>query len=132
MKLPVNGTMRRLTITTMILGIVATASTLIYGTVAWASDYHKQFVAANELEITVVDFQRQMTEKTEEFTREITKLKISNLQASIRRYEDELFALEFRIGEGTATALDRAAKARIERQLIELRREVAELRSADN
>jgi F0F1-type ATP synthase membrane subunit c/vacuolar-type H+-ATPase subunit K len=52
---------------------------------------------------------------------EINTLSIDLVKSSVRSYEDDLVSIEFKIANGTATAVDNANKKNIERRLDELR-----------
>lgn len=45
------------------------------------------------------------------------------VQSEVRRLEDEIFVLEFKVQNGTATALDRAMLERLKSRLESLRRQ---------
>lgn len=117
MHLPTNGTLRRLKIISTTVAIVIGGIGGLYGAYAFGAEYHEKYAAKEQLE-----------QATKDFKKETTSLKVSMLEQTIRRYEDDLFALDFKISEGTATALDRANKARIERQVVELRSKVLQIK----
>ena len=83
----------------------------IYSSLVWAQTYHGQFA------------QRQ------EVAQKFDVLQIEVLQSAIRNYEDVLFELDFLIAENSATALDRAKRAKIARRLSDLVRQVAAIRN---
>lgn len=117
MHLPTNGTLTKLKLISTGVVLLCAVAGGMYSAYAFGEEYHKQFAPKEQLVLA-----------TKEFKQEAKALKLSMIEQTIRRYEDELFALDFRISEGTATALDRANKARIERQVVELRSKVLQIK----